>query len=266
VLASSNEPDAESGEATILVENSVFEHNGDGDGRSHNLYISQRVDKLIFRNNLSHRANVGHNLKSRARENYILYNMFRDGDDGNASLQIDLPNGGLSYVIGNVIHQGPAAENSTLVAFSVETSASPNPRQELYLINNTLVNTRPNGGTFLMLKPRPNSTTIALVRNNVFYGPGEPWTASEDITVVAEYNHVESRTKNGPRFVNPEGYDFHLSPGSPLIDAGYDPGKARGYPLLPEYQYVADANSEPRTTVGVVDIGAFEYSPPDTNH
>jgi len=264
--ASGATPETKSGEDVVLIENSVFEHNGDGDGQSHNLYISQRVGKLIFRNNLSHRANVGHNLKSRARKNYILYNMFRDGDDGNASFQIDLPNGGLSYLIGNVIHQGPAAENGTLVAYSLESSATPNPQQGLYVVNNTFVNTRPKGGKFLNLKPRQDNMTIALVRNNVLYGPGEPWPETEDITVIAEYNHIESRSNNEPRFADPGRYDFHPLPKSPLIDAGYDPGKARGYSLAPEYQYVTDAASEPRTTFGTIDIGAFEYSPPDTDH
>ena len=100
----------------------------------------------------------------------------------------------------------------------------------------------------------------------MFYGRGQPWPETEDITVISEYNHVEERLDNGPRFADPGRFDFHPLPKSPLIDAGYDPGKARGYSLTPEYQYVIEADSEPRTTVGTIDIGAFEYSPTDTGH
>ena len=38
----------------------------------HNLYIGH-VNKLTFRFNYSHHAYIGHNLKSRADANYILY-------------------------------------------------------------------------------------------------------------------------------------------------------------------------------------------------
>jgi len=56
----------------ILIENSEFEHNGAGDGYSHNLYINH-IAKLTFRYNWSHRSVIGHLLKSRAAENYVLY-------------------------------------------------------------------------------------------------------------------------------------------------------------------------------------------------
>lgn len=57
----------------VLIEYSEFSKNGFGDGLSHNLYINH-VRSLTFRYNYSHDAVVGHLLKSRAHNNYILFN------------------------------------------------------------------------------------------------------------------------------------------------------------------------------------------------
>src|ERR1700682_3951497 len=51
--------------SNILIEYSEFDHNGFGDGQSHNLYIGHAAS-LIFRFNYSHNAKVGHLVKSRA--------------------------------------------------------------------------------------------------------------------------------------------------------------------------------------------------------
>lgn len=246
---------------TILIEFSVFEGNGAGDGKSHNLYISQRVDEFVFRHNLSFHAKVGHNLKSRAVKNVIAYNMFRDGAEGTASFQIDLPNGGLSYVIGNVIEQGPLASNSTLLAFANEVSTkSANPLQDLYVINNTFVNHRPEGGHFVRVESGELGAFV-LLRNNVFYGPGTPWKSASGVKVVADYNYVAEKLDNRPRFANAAEYDFRPTTGSPLIDAGWRPGSGRGFELTPTFEYVGDAKTRPRKTIGRIDIGAFEYEP-----
>lgn len=77
----------------IWIEYSEFGYNGNGDGYSHNLYINN-VDTLIFQFNYSHHAKIGHELKTRAHVNYILYNRLSDEVTGTASRNIDIPNGG----------------------------------------------------------------------------------------------------------------------------------------------------------------------------
>ena len=124
----------------ILIEYSEFGHNGYGDGFSHNLYIGH-VNSLTFRYNYSHHAVIGHNLKSRANENYILYNRIMDEDSGNSSRLIDLSNGGFSIIMGNLFMQGPNAENNNLVGYGKE-GLSNTSAHELYCINNTFVNSR----------------------------------------------------------------------------------------------------------------------------
>src|SRR4029078_12890818 len=104
------------------------------------------VRSLTFHANYSHGANIGHNLKSRAALNIITANRIMDEADGDSSYLIDLPNGGTSLIIGNLLHEGPLSENSTSISYSNEGAT--NPSQDLYIINNTFVSTR-NPCTFL---------------------------------------------------------------------------------------------------------------------
>jgi len=68
----------------ILVEHSVFSRNGYGDGQSHNIYIG-RVRSFTLRFSHSHDSRIGHEVKSRAALNRILYNRLTDEQDGNSS-------------------------------------------------------------------------------------------------------------------------------------------------------------------------------------
>ena len=117
-------------EGDVLIEHSEFSHNGYGDGFSHNLYIG-RIGKLTFRYNYSHHTTIGHNLKSRAKENHILYNRIMDEEKGESSRLIDLSNGGFSIILGNLFMQGNNAQNNNLVGYGLEglTNESSN---ELY--------------------------------------------------------------------------------------------------------------------------------------
>jgi hypothetical protein len=83
------------------------------------------VDSLIFRFNYSHHAHVGHELKSRAHVNMIAYNRFSNEATGDASRDIDLPNGGQAYLIGNTIQQGMQAQNSNMVGYGLEGLNNP---------------------------------------------------------------------------------------------------------------------------------------------
>jgi hypothetical protein len=115
----------------ILVEHSEFAWNGDRSGQTHNIYIGQ-VRSFTLRYSYSHHAHIGHLVKSRAHTNYILYNRLADEVDGDSSYNIDPSNGGVSYIIGNIIQQSPATDNSALVAFALEGPTNPSP--ELYVI------------------------------------------------------------------------------------------------------------------------------------
>jgi len=237
------------GEGTVLIEFSEFFHNGAGDGFSHNLYIGS-ITKLIFRYNYSHGAVIGHLLKSRAAENDIYYNRFSDESTGTASYEVDLPNGGLSFVIGNIVEKGPLAHNSTLVSFNEEGAGPGKRNHQLFIINNTMVNDF-GRGTFVAVD---GSVTVpAIIKNNILKGTGSITTQSDAV--------LANNFSGNASLSNAAAYDYHLLPSSPAIDAGADPGQGAGISLTPEFQYVHPSCAEGRTTVGrAVDIGAYELN------
>ena len=133
-------------ESDIVIERSRFFRNGYGDGYSHNLYVGA-VRSLTVTGSWLSRADTGHELKSRAARNTIVANRISDGD-ATASYSIDLPNGGLSLVAGNVVVQGPRSENPALVSYGAEGLT--NPSRTLWVVNNTFVNQR-TSGTYVAL-------------------------------------------------------------------------------------------------------------------
>ncbi|MEK7414700.1 MAG: Ig-like domain-containing protein, partial [Planctomycetota bacterium] len=232
----------------IVVEKSEFAANGAGDGYTHNIYIGQ-VRTCTFRYNYSHHAKVGHNFKSRANANYIIANRIMDEASGTSSYVVDFPNGGLTYLIGNLIQQGPATSNRGFIVRYAEEGAV-NPSQHLYAINNTIVNDYAGSTTFLDF---PATTTVARVENNIFLGTG---TAIGG-TATSNVNNLVTTTSP---LVSRSTYDYHLASGAAAINTGSNSGTAEGYALLPTAQYVHPASAEVRTTVGAApDIGAYEY-------
>jgi hypothetical protein len=237
--------------SNILIEYSEFARNGYGDGYSHNLYIGN-VGSLTFRYNYSHDANVGHNLKSRARVNTIAYNRFSStpaGQEGarKPSYEVDLPNAGTAYVIGNVIQQPASSNNPALLAFGEEGAS--NPTQDLYVINNTFLNEDSSRGTFIMIGG--GVSTPARIQNNIFGGVGTMSTQASSIDKT-NYRNL------APAFVNRTAYDLRPTLAGLVIDAGSDPGtSAAGVSLKPVAQYRHVAGSETRPA-GILDIGAYE--------
>jgi len=232
----------------IVIEFSEFANNGFGDGMSHNMYIGN-VGRFTLRYSYSHDSKIGHLVKSRAAENYILYNRVT-GEQGTSSYEIDLPNAGTSYLIGNLIEQGPSTDNSSIIAYGEEGVTAGNPGHSLFVVNNTVVNDRPGGGTFVSVGGA--ITTAAVIRNNIFSGAGS-------ITNQAAAVLATNFSMGNAMLVNPGAYDYHLTSGSPCINAGSDPGTGDGVPLAAIWQYVHPAKAEGRISVGAIDVGAYEF-------
>jgi hypothetical protein len=239
----------------VLIEYSEFGHNGHGDGQSHNLYVGH-VKSLTFRYSYSHDANVGHNLKSRANTNTIVYSRFSSlapGQTGSTaagqpSYEINLPNAGTAYIIGNVIQQPAVSKNPGMVTFGEEGAS--NPTQDLYVINNTFLNDNANGGTFLFISGKVSKP--ALIQNNIFNGIG---TLSTQATAVQKTNFRSVAAG----FINRATYDLHPTESGLVINAGTNPGtSATGVSLMPVAQYKATAGGEARPAAGTLDIGAYE--------
>ncbi|HRI26871.1 MAG TPA: hypothetical protein PK239_10715 [Chitinophagales bacterium] len=232
--------------SNILIEHCEFAYHGEGaGGYSHNVYINQ-VNSLTFRYNYSHHSITGHTLKSRAYNNYIYYNRIGDEADGTSSYNIDLPNGGKSYLIGNTVQQAPTSPNSGIISYGAEGLS--NPVNELYMAHNTVVNNKANG-TFVFAAS--GSTQVQLV-NNLFAGNGVTLNG----TATLNTGNVSS---TNPAFVNGALYDYRLTAASPAINAGVPLASIGEIPLSPMFQYQHHRHALPRQTEALPDAGAYEY-------
>jgi len=258
----------------ILIERTEFFRNGLGDGQTHNVYLGLKNATVTFRNNYSHGAIIGHQFKSRAPVNYILYNRIMDDVNGvvstpgaeactdpatcGASVEIEIPCGGLSYVIGNVIQKGANADSADIIKYAAENASTTNcppplPTQELYVINNTIVNERPSTSFFVR---GFGAAPLLWAKNNIFWGAGTPITWPVGGTAVQTTNVVAD-----PKFLSPNTYDYRLTAlSTAVINQGVDPGTdSHGYSLVPTQQYIYDRAFTTRPSDGVLDVGAFEY-------
>lgn len=217
---------------SLEIERSEFGYNGSGEGQSHNLYVGA-IASLQVTGSYFHHAKVGHLLKSRARDNRILYNRLTDEIGGRASYELEFPSGGTALVVGNQIEQSSTTENSKIISFGAEGLKWP--KNALYLAHNTIVNDRPQGAR--MLDARAGVAVLAV--NNVLVGQG----ASLDLPAGAGQGNVVG---DWPDFVRPQRDDYHLRKDSKLFGAAAKAGVAAGgVDLTPSAEYVHPLQTRP---------------------
>ena len=220
-------------DATLDIKNSEFGYNGYGDGQSHNLYVGS-IARLTVTGSYFHHARVGHLLKSRAAENHIFYNRLTDEVGGSSSYELEFPDGGIAYVVGNIIEQGSQTQNPHIISYGAEGYTGS--RNELYLVNNTLNDNRPKGGIFLRVKPG-NVTLMAV--NNLLIGPGKLESAGPGV-------FQNNFNVGWDAFVQLVRDDYRLKPASELLGKAVDPGMANGVNLRPQAEY-----AHPRSTKAI---------------
>lgn len=245
------------GDATLEIENSEFGNNGDGSGSTHNLYVGS-INVLKVTGSYFHHAKNGHLLKSRARENHIFYNRLTDELGGQSSYELEFPNGGLAYVVGNIIEQSATTDNSTVISFGAEGYASP--VNALYLASNTIVDDRPANG--IMLQVKPGAQQVQAV-NNLVVGRGKldgghvkGWRdRAKDVAKAAYYqdtsllwtgsgikgDFVNNTNVDWTVFALPMRYDYRLVPGSGLEGKFVQPLDVNGISLTPKFEYAHPA-------------------------
>jgi MYXO-CTERM domain-containing protein len=245
--------------SSLTVEYTQFNHNGlgagcDNGGCTHNIYVGTGAggdyETFVFAFNWSHdiaddTPDKGHLVKTRAQNNYILYNALL-GETGHDSIELDIPNGGFSVVVGNIIEKGPSCDdNANLLSYGEEGLS--NPSTSLYVASNTFVNDYASSATFINVA----SGGTLTAHNNLFHGMG---TLASTGSLSAD-----NLAPASPMFVGPSTYDYHLMAGSPAIGQGVAPGLANGFSLTPTFEYVQPIESVARLVGAKLDVGAFQF-------
>lgn len=234
-ILTANNPDI-----VLKIRNSEFGHNGAGDGQSHNIYVGG-IRHLHVTGSYFHHARSGHLFKSRAAENFVLYNRLADGTNGEASYELEFPNGGVAYVIGNVVDQSATTENYHLISFGSEGLRWP--KNELYLVNNTLVDRRGQPGVFLKVK---QGASPVYAVNNLLIGKGQLDSAGPG-------DYSNNFNVDATEFVNLAGQDYRLRANSRLLGKAVAPKHLDGVVLKPGREF-----AQPR---GTRSISVPPYSP-----
>jgi hypothetical protein len=215
------------------------------DGQNHNIYVGA-IAYLRITGSYFHHGQVGHLLKSRAAVNHILYNRLTDEIGGESSYELEFPNGGQAIVVGNLIQQSSGTQNPHIISFGAEGLTWP--KQELQLINNTLIDQRPSGGIFLRVSPGPVQVRVFnnLLVGNPRFVTDKAW--EQGANFIADFDE----------FVLAARENYALRPNSPLRGKAIEPGEAGGSSLRPTRQY-----QHPRSSVALSQParhpGAIQY-------
>jgi hypothetical protein len=150
-------------QGSVSIDHSEFAHNGYPDGHSHNIYVNN-LNSFKLTNSYVHDAIVGHEVKSRAQNNFITNNRIFD-NSGSSSYSIDLPNAGNAQITNNKIQQGPNGENPFIIAYGEEGAS--NVGRTVSIAGNTITNDMIGGRGVLN-----RSTTALPYTNNSEYHSG----------------------------------------------------------------------------------------------
>ncbi len=185
----------------------------------------------------------GHQIKSRALENRILYNRIEDTAGGNSSRLVDLPNCGLSYIIGNDMHQAQTTENRDAIGYGAEGCEERSAGQHrLFVVNNTFINEAP-GGTLV----KNHTDGDILVANNLVFGSGYFLLGrGEQENNVA----IELGLRQAGSWASP--------PDAGTINRALALPDAESVSLVPVKVFNPPLGTAPRVTRGALDIGSRE--------
>lgn len=235
-LLSANVPDAE-----LTVERCDFGAAPRHEGSLHHLLYVGTMRRLTLEGSRFGNGWRGHLVKSRAAENIVRYNRLVDGDDGEASYELDLPNGGVAFVVGNLFGQSRRPQNPALLAFGAEGPAHAD--SALYAAHNTLINDAADPAWFVRHWPErlPPGSEVKLV-NNLMIGAA----------IEGSYGRGEDGNLWLPQPHDANGND--AEPGDGRITAG----SARGQSLQPAYEPAVPFGLRPLAPRGAWRAGAFQ--------
>ena len=227
-LLAANDPGLE-----LTVQDCEFGEAPHHEGLLHHLLYVGAIGRFTLTGSRFGQGWRGHLVKTRALHNRILYNRLDDGLTGEASYELEFPNGGHNLVVGNLIVQSSRSQNPAILSMGAE--ARDGMAGSLVLAHNTFVNHGGSEDRFVHLwADRLLGVTPVRMANNLFVGPGEL-----DLPADADSggNH-----RIGPQALrDAQDGDYRLMPGSALT------GSAVPLPVqeTPQAEFAAPAGTRP---------------------
>jgi hypothetical protein len=255
--------------SNVTILNSEFENNGyqlpndpNYSGYEHHIYISASTDTLVVQNCYFHDPRgQANSIKTRAQRSFILYNMI-DEANGYGSWELDIAQGGLNILVGNVIIQGTSGANHGMIGYDAAT----NQLEDLYFINNTVINKYSGNIKYFNVAPSTGINTFKI-NNNIFAsvnGASNAFITGNTPASLDSAGNIFEADYANMAFTNTNANDFSLTTLSSAIDAGVNAGSTNsGYTLDPASMYLSfDSILQPRLQNGLsIDAGAYEFQP-----
>ena len=223
-------------DAVLEVEESEFGAAPRHAGALHHLLYAGTIARLKVSGSRFQQGHLGHLIKSRARTSSILYNLLLDGATGSASYELEFPNGGVAWVIGNIIGQSATTDNPVIVSYGAEGERWPD--NTLYLVHNTLVDDTPGGRFLQVWSDRLPAATEVWTINNLLVGRGI-------LAPQGAGRHDGNQSIEVATLVDVDGLPFVLPQASPLRGRAKAPGFARGQSLMPTAEFRLPATTLP---------------------
>ncbi|QKS30552.1 MAG: hypothetical protein HT579_17505 [Candidatus Accumulibacter similis] len=215
-------------DAVLEVEDSEFGAAPRHAGALHHLLYAGTIARLKVSGSRFQQGHLGHLIKSRARTSSILYNLLVDGATGSASYELEFPNGGVAWVIGNIIGQSATTDNPVVVSYGAEGERWPD--NALYLVHNTLVDDTPGGRFLQVWSDRLPAGTEVWTINNLLVGRGI-------LAPQGAGRHDGNQSVEVATLVDVDGLPFVLPQASPLRGRAKAPGFVRGQSLTPTAEF-----------------------------
>ena len=162
---------------SIIIANSTFANNGNANMSyfQHALYVN-RAGSLTVTGSVFCGQLIGHDIKSRAMLTTVSDNQLYDGQAdpaigcraGSTSFAIDIANGGITIISGNIITQGVASQNSKLIDYGEEGLLFN--ANSLILSHNTVTNV----GSLSAIGIYDPNCVLAQLMANTFTGVATP--------------------------------------------------------------------------------------------
>ncbi|EXI75211.1 MAG TPA: hypothetical protein PK440_01000 [Candidatus Accumulibacter phosphatis] len=223
-------------DAVLEVEDSEFGAAPRHAGALHHLLYAGTIARLKVSGSRFQQGHLGHLIKSRARESSILHNLLVDGAGGSASYELEFPNGGVAWVIGNIIGQSATTDNPVVVSYGAEGERWPD--NALYLAHNTLVDDTPGGRFLQVWSERLPAATEVWTINNLLVGRGI-------FVPQGPGRHDGNHSVEVATLLDIDGLPFVLPQASPLRGRAKAPGFARGRSLAPTAEFRLPATTLP---------------------